>query len=92
MPCLLSAAFPSLGEKRFLEIFSQELFPQIWGRLWGPNSQGKAKPHGQVYSLLESSSEPHLSGTFLAPKEVPLYVKLRTQHRGTGRLILSMVG
>ena len=32
-----------------------------------------------------------LSGTFLAPMETPLFVKLHTQHRGTGSLILSVV-
>ena len=31
-----------------------------------------------------------LSGTFLAPMESPLFVKLHTQHRDTGSLILSM--
>ena len=34
-----------------LEIFSQGLLPRSWGGPRGPNSQGKAKPHGQVYAL-----------------------------------------
>ena len=82
LPCLLWTVFPSLGEKRFLEIFSQGLFPRSWGGPWGPNSQGKAKPHGQVYALWESSSEPHLSGTFLAPIKTPLCVKLHSLSGG----------
>ena len=32
-------------------IFSQGLLPRSWGGPRGPNSQGKAKPHGQVYAL-----------------------------------------
>ena len=37
--------------KRFLEIFSQGQFPRRCGGPRGPNSQGKEKPHGQVYAL-----------------------------------------
>ena len=43
-----------------------------------PKPQGKARPHGDVYALQQTSSEPHLSGAFLAPTETPLCVKLRT--------------
>ena len=42
--------FPALA-KRFLEIFSQGQFPRRCGGPRGPNSQGKEKPHGQVYAL-----------------------------------------
>ena len=45
LPYFLWTAFPSLGEKRFLEIFSQRLFSRSWGGPRGPNSQGKVKPH-----------------------------------------------
>ena len=81
--CLTSCEqrFPA-SVKRFLEIFSQAQFPRMCGGPRGPNSQGKAKPHGQVYALWESSSEPHLSGTFLAPIKTPLCVKLHSLSGG----------
>ena len=83
LTCLTSCEqrFPA-SAKQFLEIFSQGQFPRRCGGPRGPNSQGKAKPHGQVYALWESSSEPHLSGTFLAPIKTPLCVKLHSLSGG----------
>ena len=42
--------FPE-GHLCFLEDFFQRLYPLSWGGPQGPNSQGKAKPYGQVYAL-----------------------------------------
>ena len=52
LACLTSCEqrFPA-SAKRFLEIFSQGQFPRRCGGPRGPNSQGKEKPHGQVYAL-----------------------------------------
>ena len=55
---LLLDLFPSPQGKQneqiicmYLEIFSQGLFPWSWVGPRAPNSQGKTKPHGQVYAL-----------------------------------------
>ena len=51
--CLASCElhFPAWAQSCSWRFFSQGLFPWSWVGPRGPNSQGKTKPHGQVYAL-----------------------------------------
>ena len=71
------------------DLFSGALSPEL-GWTSGTHLTGEGKTTWTGLCSVGDVSVSHLLGTFLARTETPLCVKLHTEHRGTGSLILSV--
>ena len=71
------------------DLFSGALSPEL-GWTSGTHLTGEGKTTWTGLCSVGDLSESQVLGTFLARTETPLCVKLHTEHRGTGSLILSV--